>query len=306
MRGPAALVVALLLTTASAPARAWGDEGHEIIATVADALLTPSVRRKVHAILGADEDPLSDHDIAAEATWADHQRDANADGARSRTRQWHFVDTELANSSLDAGCFGHPRLAPGLPATEGPAHACLVDKIDQFGAELASPATTPEERLLALKYLLHFVGDLHQPLHASDDDDRGGNDKHVSASGFRAGNLHHYWDTEFVQALGADPQGVAADLLSHLSRADVRRWSAGTPTDWARDTFQLARAHAYGLLPPPNARGTYRLGADYIDTAIADCRQQLTIAGVRLAALLNQDLARPASMKRLLGQSAVE
>jgi hypothetical protein len=81
------------------------------------------------------------------------------------TRMWHFVDIELAES-LASACFGHPPLPPGIPASTGPPRACVVDKIDQFAKELGNPATPASVRLLALKFLLHFVGDLHQPLHA--------------------------------------------------------------------------------------------------------------------------------------------
>ncbi|WLA46706.1 MULTISPECIES: S1/P1 nuclease [Bradyrhizobium] len=79
----------------------------------------------------------------------------------------------------------------------------MVDKSQQFAAELANPATDVEEQVAALKFLLHFVGDVHQPLHSSDDHDRGGNAKRVSATGLSAGNLHHFWDTEFVDQWNA-------------------------------------------------------------------------------------------------------
>ncbi len=276
--------------TLPSPARAWGDEGHEIIARVADALLTTPVRKQVDALLALDDDPLTEHDIAAEATWADHLRDFNADGARNRTSKWHFVDIEVQNPSLAEACFGHPKLPPGAPASRGPAAACIVDKIDQFTAELADRTTAPEERLLALKFLLHLVGDVHQPLHASDDFDRGGNDERVSAEGFRAGNLHHFWDTEFVHMLGTDPALVAHALLATLTTADRRLWSAGSPSDWALESFQVAKRDAYGLLPSPTRRGTYRLDTHYVDAAARDVGVQLTKAGVRLAFLLNRTL----------------
>src|SRR3954453_9462468 len=101
------------------------------------------------------------------------------------------------------------------PASNGPEQDCAIDKIQEFAAELANPATDPEEQIVALKFLLHFIGDLHQPLHASDDHDRGGNDKRVSAAGFKAGNLHHFWDTEFVNQLGPNVNSIASDLIGH-------------------------------------------------------------------------------------------
>jgi hypothetical protein len=86
-----------------------------------------------------------------------------------------------------------------------------------------------------------LVGDLHQPLHASDDNDRGGNDKRVSAPGLGAGNLHHFWDSEFVDQFGADARSIAANLIGHISKTQQQDWSHGTPADWAKESFQIAR-----------------------------------------------------------------
>ena len=184
-------------------ALAWGDEGHEVVALVAQSFLEPEVRKRVSALLAADTDSLTAHDIASEATWADKFRDANVNESREKTRQWHFVDVEITAPDLDAACFNHPAIAPGTPASDGPAPDCVVDKIQEFATELANPSTDLEEQVVALKFVLHFVGDLHQPLHSSDDNDRGGNDKKVSATGFKAGNLHHFWDTSLLTS--SDP-----------------------------------------------------------------------------------------------------
>jgi hypothetical protein len=273
---------------ASGPARAWGDEGHEVIALIAQSFLEPAVREKVTALLASDPDSLTPHTIAAEATWADKYRDADVNGARQATRLWHFVDIELTAPDIDNACFGHPRLPPGRPASNGPAQDCVIDKINEFEAELASPATDAAERIVALKFLLHLVGDEHQPLHASDDHDSGGNRKHVSAPGMPSGTLHHYWDTEFVDQLGPDERRIAETLTTHISGGDVRAWSRGTPADWAMESFRLAKDDAYGGLPPPNARGSYRLTDTYVATARRDVAMQLSKAGVRLARILNR------------------
>jgi hypothetical protein len=168
----------------------------------------------------------------------------------------------------------------------------VVDKIEQFAAELANPATDHDEQVVALKFLLHFVGDLHQPLHSSDDNDRGGNDKKVSANGFKAGNLHHYWDTEFVDRLETDPKSIASDLIGHISTAQEKEWQAGKPSDWAKESFQVAKADTYGLLPEPSSRGSYRLSDEYVTTATDDVARQLSRAGVRLAFVLNKALGK--------------
>ena len=277
----------------SLPARAWGDEGHEVIALIAQSHLDPAALKKLRALLAADPDDLTTHDIAAASTWADKLRTQDDDSARKRTRQWHFVDIELAAPDLARACFGHPPLPAGVLASNGPAHACVVDKINQFAAELASPGTPPEEQIIALKFLLHFVGDLHQPLHASDDHDRGGNDKRVSMPGIRAGNLHHCWDTVFVQQLGPNASRIAADLNRQITEIDIQTWSKGAPADWAMESFAIARQDAYGQLPQPNARGTYQLPEAYISMATHDVASQLSKAGVRLAFMLNKVFGPP-------------
>jgi hypothetical protein len=292
--GFAVLALAATLSLAQPrSARAWGDEGHEIVALVAQSFLESDVRKRVSALLAADTSSLTTHDIAAEATWADKFRDANVNGSRNKTRQWHFTDIEISAPDLDAACFNHPAIPTGVPASDGPEADCVVDKIQEFAAELANPATDLEEQVVALKFVLHFVGDLHQPLHSSDDHDRGGNDKKVSATGFAAGNLHRFWDTDFVDQLGPDPKSIASDLIGHITAQQQAQWQAGGPTDWAKETFKIAQDDAYGQLPAANSHGSFRLSDDYVSTATNDVSLQLSKAGVRLAMILNQALRKP-------------
>ena len=284
------ILLALALLGQAPVAWAWGDEGHQIIGIIAAHYLTPSAKQKVVAMLAVDLDGLTAHTIADETTWADKYRDSDRNTTKNRynrTRNWHFVDIELAAPDADAACFGHPALPPGTAASAGPARDCVVDKIEQFAAELAAPGTSPEERLVALKFLLHFVGDVHQPLHASDDHDAGGNQKNVKAVGFAAGNLHHYWDTVFVHNLGAEPFSVADNLCAKITKTQLKQWSEGKPADWARESFQVAKGHAYGVMPTPNARGTYDISASYVADATDIVGVQLSKAGVRLAWMLN-------------------
>src|SRR5262249_52285608 len=264
--------------------------GHKVVALIAQSFLDKDVRKRVNALLSADTDSLTAHDIASAATWADKYRDANIDDSRQRTSQWHFVDIEIKAPDLDKACFNHPPIPQGAVASDGPANDCVVDKIDEFAKELANPATDHEEQIVALKFLLHFVGDIHQPLHSSDDNDRGGNNKKVSAAGFKAGNLHHFWDTEFVDQLESDPKSIASDLIGHISKQQVSTWQSGSPGDWAMESFKIAKADAYGQLPEPSGHGSYRLSDDYITTATDDVAQQLSKAGVRLAFVLNKAL----------------
>lgn len=272
---------------------AWGDQGHQVIALVADHYLKPQVRSKIATLLATDTSGLSPTDLAHEATWADKYRDSDRNTTKVRyqqTREWHFADIELDDADVDAACHGHPALPAGTEASAGPPLDCVIDKIVQFTAELHDRNTAPEERLRALQFVLHFVGDVHQPLHASDDHDRGGNDKKVSAPGMSAGNLHHFWDTEFVQRLGSDPRAVARALVKRISPSQRTQWSAGTPANWGRESFGVAKAHTYGKLPPPGADGSRVLTAAYVTDATSTVSLQLRKAGVRLAMLLNSAL----------------
>lgn len=275
-------------------AQAWGDEGHEIVALIAQSYLEAPVRSRVQVLLAGDRSALvADSSMASEAVWADRYRDSDREGGRRRYRQtqrWHFVDLELRAPDLTRACYGRRPLPSGVAAADGPARACVVDKIEQFEAELRRPATSPEERRLALQFLLHLIGDLHQPLHAADDEDAGGNRKRVFARGFAAGSLHQYWDTQFVQALGRDPRQVADALRARIGAAELTAWRRGGPADWARESFSLAQAHAYGALPAPVGNERYRLPAGYVDQALDVVSLQLQRAGVRLALVLNRAL----------------
>jgi hypothetical protein len=290
---PAAAGV-VLLCCLGAPAHAWGDEGHEVVGLIADHYLEPAVRAKVNAILAGDDSGLTPGtQIDQEATWADKYRDLDRNTTKihyNQTRNWHYVDLELGGPDLTSACFGRPRLPANTPASAGPADDCIVDKIDEFAAELGNPATSVRERRLALQFLLHFVGDVHQPLHASDDHDHGGNLKIVTGPGMPPNNLHHAWDTDFVARLGGDAAGVAQRLIAGITEAERAQWSRGAAADWAMESFALAKAHAYGLLLAPDSSHRYQLSDAYISDATKVAREQLCKAGVRLAFVLNRAL----------------
>src|SRR5262249_49098134 len=131
-----ALALALAANLAQPrPALAWGDDGHKVVALIAQSFLDNDVRRRCNALLSSDTDSLAAHDIASAATWADKYRDANIDGARQRTSQWHFVDIEIKAPDLDKACFNHPPIPAGTVASDGAANDCVIDKIDEFAKE---------------------------------------------------------------------------------------------------------------------------------------------------------------------------
>jgi S1/P1 Nuclease len=291
MKAKSAVVAITLALAATPQAWAWGDDGHKTVALIAQQCLRPAVRQQITSMLAADTDNLAAHDIASAATWADRYRDSNnRKDHYEQTKEWHFADMEIDNPDLNAACFGRDPLKPGVLASNGPPKACVVDKIKQFEAELAAKTIDAEERLFALKFILHFVGDLHQPLHSSDHDDQGGNQVTIKVEGFpRSGKLHSFWDTQFVDALGTPPTALAKTLLRQITPDDARAFAQGTPEDWQLEAFNIAKADAYGDPPLPKNK-TSNLDSDYADTAKKDVSLQLRRAGVRLAELLNRSL----------------
>jgi hypothetical protein len=281
-------LAAALAGSISSQALAWGDLGHEVTALIAYRHMGPAARAALDALLESDSDTLTAGDFASRATWADKYRNSHRE-----TAAWHFVDIEIEQPDLKDACFGFPTLPPKAWASQGPAQDCVVNKIDEFSAELKSPSTPAQERILALKFLIHFIGDLHQPLHAADHHDRGGNCVSLSAPPGAPSNLHAYWDVSVVNALGQSAAKIADQLDARLSAADIKNWTQGSPRSWAMDTFQVGRRDAYALASTPTCEssGSVALTPAYQRQAEKDAATQLSKAAVRLAAVLNQTLA---------------
>jgi hypothetical protein len=290
------------------PALAWGDQGHELIADIAYGMLTPHARASVDALLANDTDPLTAPDFASRATWADKYRDEdNRKLHYDATKQWHFMDIEISAPDIETACFNFPVLAPGHLASAGTPDDCVADKIAQFEPELADPNTAATERLLALKFLMHFVGDIHQPLHSSDDHDAGGNCEQIRlTSQGQKSALHHFWDTDVVEALlSSDRATYPGDTLSSfadrirqgLAPDQIAAWQADTdPKTWAQQSFVVAKTTAYNLPPhaacvpsqKPADYPAFVLSADYQAAAAHAALTQIEAAGVRLAMVINR------------------
>lgn len=286
-----------LLTACAACGRcwAWGEDGHRVIALVADHYLTPATRQRIATTLAFDGGlaPAVPRDIASAGPWADRYRDSDRNGAALRYRQtsrWHYVNLDLRTPDLRKACYGRPPLQPDQLAARGPARACIVDKIRQFRAEWLAPDTDPAERQLALLFLLHLVADLHQPLHVSDDGDQGGNRVDLAAPGFKTGSLHRFWDTAIVRRLDSSPTRLAARLVDGIDARQATEWRRGDVVAWAMETHAVAVDAVYAPLPAPQRdtgrRDVLRVGADYVDAAAEATALQLRRAGVRLARML--------------------
>ncbi len=291
------MIPILLCLGGSSAARAWGEEGHEVVAAIALDFMAPAQKARLQALLASDDDPLTAHDPISVASWADRLRTGSGHPVTfQHSRAWHFVDIDRHHPDLTQACRNFPPLSRDTLASAGPEEACVVAKIEQFSAELAryrqsgfQPADRPEA-VLALKFLIHLVGDLHQPLHAIDDHDHGGNEIRVKWDHVHAGSLHHYWDTVFIEHMDPDPARLAQRLSARITPDNLREWQRGTPRAWAMESFATARSQAYDPLPPPDGKGHYALTDAYAQQAMAMIALQLEEAGVRLAKTLDDCL----------------
>jgi hypothetical protein len=255
---------------------AWGAVGHHIVGRLAWALMNPAAQDRVAALLNGRQDVF-----VAAATWADEVREA-----RPETYNWHFVDILVGDTRYDA--------ARDCPATVR--GDCVIAAIARARAEVVDASRSAELRAESLKFIIHFVGDLHQPLHSIDNRDRGGNDVRVNAlrgEQGRATNLHAVWDTGLIN-LSPETEAARADRLLADLRAnpvttelDVVKWVEESHDVGVRVVYRYPSFSAGGPSPDP-----ITLDDAYRTAAIAVIDRRLQLAGVRLAALIDSLLGK--------------
>ena len=257
-------------------------------------------------LLTEGTDKFGEPNFEAQATWADSIRDSDRPNGPNyaRYRAWHWINIPLSAAdsyqdarAAEAPLCPYPRLG-GL-SSAGPAEDCIVDKIEQFEAELANPATVESEKVLALRYLVHLVGDVHEPMQTIDDNDRGGSCVFVTSADGLTTTLQGYWSNNLPRLTtnGATPRAAAAMLDGQIPSAESAGWLVFDPAGWAAESANIARYTAYDLggtqLPTcehRNSKAPIPLSVAYQAGAVAATKLQIEKAGVRLAYLLNKAL----------------
>ncbi len=250
---PAVLGLALL----PAPLLAWGQTGHRVSGEIADRHLGPKARAGVRELLGGET-------LAEASSWPDFMRSAPGDFWQKQSGPWHYVTIPPGKSWAEVG-----------PPPEGDA----VTALKRFAATVKDRSAPLAERQTALRFIVHIVGDLSQPLHVGRPGDRGGNDVKVTFFG-EPTNLHALWDTGLVDRQQLGFTEWADWLLGNAGVDELRAWSSPDPMQWLTDSAAIRD----GLYPPA---GTTQLGYAYAFQHDRTMRQQLTKGGLRLAAYLN-------------------
>ena len=279
------LIVSLTLVIGaigeSGPALAWGDLGHKIVCQIAFQELNDKARTEVVRLIALDEafDSFTDA-----CTWPDHPR---------KRAEEHFINVPRSLQTIaTAQCQG--------------ASTCLFTAIVTDRAVLQT-SNDDQAKLASLKFLGHWVGDIHQPLHVSFADDRGGN--FIRESGPCVNSLHTVWDTCIIEKkLGTDPMTVARDLLDGLPESDKAAWVAVPVQGWANESFQVTRRKSVGYCVRVGTKCVYQQGNEtftvgedekvvvvnvaYLEQHVPFVRDRLKRAGIRLAHLLNTTLGQ--------------
>ena len=271
--GFAFLVGWTVACTSAEQAWAWGQERHSIVAEIAQRRLDAGTLEKIKTLL-KDEAPEVEAPqvaLASIASWADDYR-----AQHEQSTNWHFVNIPYERNTYDpaVNCKRDPKFGD-----------CIINAIERSRATLADCSKPPKERAEALKFLVHFVGDIHQPLHAAErNNDHGGNDVQVTFFG-KSMKLHALWDTGLIMHT-VYAWGTYVERLETrwFPGRDLTGLDGGTPVDWALESHELARELAYNI-PDGSV-----LADNYYRDVLPVVNRQLALGGVRLARLLKSTL----------------
>ncbi len=282
-------LVLIVLFSIPASAFAWGTAGHIIVARIAEDRLSPEAKQKIAALLKADETESRHASISDPyiPNWPDLIKKSN------NTGPWHYVDIPLEGDDYD----------PNRDCIEDDAtgkKGCLVGHLKEQIAILSNRALEPRDRERALKYVIHFVGDIHQPLHCSEfNKDRGGNDRHINFAPSTQpinNNLHSLWDTLLIiEALGHDRSQdnvlkYADALASKVDADSAKEWlKLKSPEEWAVESHAVAKSVVYKGIAADKTI-VLDITPDYVKETRPVIDAQLTKAGVRLADVLEKAL----------------
>ena len=248
-----AVLIASVFAATVSNAHAWGTEGHQVIVLIAQSQLTPKARAEVDRLLAQEPGDT----LASISTWADEHRNPS-------TASWHYVNFPRGNCMYDE-------------RRDCPDGNCVVGAIKKE-LEILTSSATDDKRLTALKFLVHLVGDVHQPLHAGFLDDKGGNTYQLQAF-LRGSNLHAVWDTGLIKNLNEEPEVMASRVQKLTVGMPIANLDPVNAAEESCSIVSLKGFYPERLVEQP-----------YIQRYTPVMERRLAAAGARLAGILNAAL----------------
>ena len=242
----------------------WGVTGHRTIGRIAANHLSPQATAAVRELLGNET-------LAEASTWADEVRNQPD---YKHTGSWHYINLPLGLSEPD-----FEKTVKGM--TQENVYSALLQQEQVLG----STASSKGQKIEALKFIVHFIGDLHQPMHVSREEDKGGNTIQVNYAGAGT-NLHALWDSKLLDHLGLDDQQLAS-TRDHAGAAQVAAWQSDPLIKWIWESYEIS-SKLYAEVDAMNGRS---IDDTYYQAHIQIVEQRIEMAGVRLAGVLNRIFA---------------
>jgi hypothetical protein len=247
----------LITLFVSSPAFGWGQTGHRVTGAIAQQYLSPLSQAAVAEL-------LPNSSLAEASTYADEMRSNPSEFWQKMSTHWHYVTVPKGNDYAEVGA---------------PKQGDAVTALEAYTKTLKSDSATIEEKRLALRFVVHIIGDLHQPLHAGDGSDRGGNDVKVNFF-WQNSNLHRVWDSQMLEQRKLSYTEWTTWLTEHITPDDIRSWATTDPLVWIEESTKI-RDEIY----PEDANN---MSYDYLYQNLPTAKQRLQMAGIRLAMYLNE------------------
>lgn len=255
------IALPLFAIALSACLLSWGVTGHRTVGKIAADHLTPQAKAAVRELIG-------DTTLADVSTWPDEVR---SQPAYRHTSPWHYIDLPLGLSYAD-----FEAKVKGM--TQENVYSALLQQEQLLG----SKGSTRQEKVESLKYIVHFVGDLHQPMHVSREEDKGGNTIQLNYDG-NGTNLHALWDSKLIDHQGLTYEQMA-EKYDHATPAQIKQWQSDPLIQWIWESYQ-ASSKLYAEVDGMKSRA---IDDSYYQAHIAIVQDRIEKAGIRLAGLLNE------------------
>lgn len=236
-------------------ALSWGQTGHRVTGAIAEQYLTPEAQSAINSLLPKE-------DLAEASTFADEMRSDPSEFWQKTASPWHYVTVPADKTYAQVG-------APD----QGDAYSAL----EAFAKQVKDPIASLEQKQIALRFIVHIIGDLHQPFHAGDGTDKGGNDVKLSFF-WEDSNLHRVWDSGLIDRENLSYTEWTSRLGRKITEQQAKEWMITDPKVWIAESAEL-RKNLY-----PDSK---KLSWGYQHQNLPVVKQRLQKAGVRMAAYLN-------------------